>query len=78
MNPLDRKSKIPYLQCQVKSHEGESLNLVCIGCKEAGLICSLCSESHRNHRIIPLKILIHNIKNKLAEAPEDEEYCSNM
>ncbi len=26
MNPLDRKSKIPYLQCQVKSHEGESLN----------------------------------------------------
>lgn len=38
------QSRIQYLSCGVKSHEGEMLNLVCVGCQEGGLICSLCRE----------------------------------
>ena len=67
-----------YLPCPNPSHEGEMLNLVCIGCHESGLICSLCREDHRNHMVVPLKILVHNLTNKVTQDPSDEEYGVRM
>jgi hypothetical protein len=69
---------LSYLRCRVPFHEGETLNLVCIGCQEPGLICSLCREDHREHKVVPLKILISNLTNKVAQDPSDEQYGVKM
>lgn len=73
-------ARIKYLTCGKELHEGESLNLVCVQqkCTNSGLICSLCREKHEGHRIIPLKVVLANLKDKMNSPLESDQYCDKL
>lgn len=55
---------IRYIECGVQGHEGEKVNLICLGdkCQETSLICSLCAAtSHHGHPYKPLKIYLDEL-----------------
>jgi|LakMenEpi03Aug12_release.lakeMendotaPanAssembly.Ray.scaffolds.fasta_scaffold3938602_1 hypothetical protein len=80
MKDQESWSRMKYLECKNILHEGEKLNLVCIDkkCKRSGLICSLCSTEHDKHRVIPLKIVLDNLKKKAANPLESDNYCDKL
>ena len=59
-----------YPQCKKgEFHVGESHSLVCIEpkCIEKCVICGICfNESHKDHKIRPLKLIINNAKKYLS------------
>lgn len=60
-----------YPECtKGECHIGEVLNLVCLEpqCIEKSIICGICyDESHRNHKIKPLKMIINHSKKYLQQ-----------
>lgn len=40
-------------------------------CKKLGLLCSICKNNHQNHTIVPLKVLLTELKNH-KEKPMDD------
>ena len=51
-------------------HLGEVLNIVCLEpkCIENSIICGICyDESHKNHKIKPLKVVINQSKRYLEQ-----------
>ena len=47
-------------------------------CASSGLICSLCREEHEGHRIIPLKVVLANLKDKMNSPLESDQYCDKL
>jgi hypothetical protein len=62
-------SEFHYPECtRGEYHTGELLNLVCLEpkCIQQSVICGICyDESHRSHKIKPLKLIINNSKKYL-------------
>lgn len=59
-----------YPECtRGECHVGEVLNMVCLEpqCIQKSIICGICyDESHRSHKIRPLKLIINNAKKYLS------------
>lgn len=67
-NGSSAKEGFSYLKCERGGlHEGENLNQICMdqACQGQDLICCTCeSELHANHRIIPLKVFLSQVRDR--------------
>ena len=61
----NNRIRLKYFTCtRGGAHEGEVLNYVCTkkDCNKRGLLCSICKIDHQGHSIIPLKMLLSNLR----------------
>lgn len=78
MEEAIKTAQIRYLECEKGClHEGEQLNFICVdsGCKEAGIICSICRmDSHSKHKVMPLKIFLCEIASKMKSRSAQSDF----